>query len=117
MIKREDFNKLSQLDRIEYRQRRDVIEKDAMDFGAVEFLTKMVYLMFILIIVALQFYSINIDSYSKVMMTMPLLTKITVIVFTLLMIGSLVQHSITRKKLKQLNEEYFTEVIDVRKKK
>ena len=111
----EDFNKLTQLDRIEYRQREDRVYKD-FDFSFISVaIISFQYLFAFMIIVAVAGYgSFGVHFFILMIGVMLVLIRLFIVLFLLAVIGDMIMSYYKRKQLKLLKDSYFK--IEVRKK-
>lgn len=116
MIKKEDFNKLSQLDRIEFRQRYYFLDKKfegSFTWGMVTMT------LFILGFVMLSFFGLaNLVGIEGALPLLRVLNKVIFIGYSLIIFGivvDLVRFVLYLKHKKELESEYFK--IEVKKKK
>ena len=115
-ITKEQFSKLNQLDRIEYRQKRDYIERQFEGgLGSWDFLNRMFALMGFIIIIALLVYNINPKYMISIFSILILLIKITIIFFIILITAELIIIYKKNKEKRKLNEEYFNFKIEVKR--
>lgn len=108
-IKKEDFDKLKQLDRIEFRQKRDYIERyfDNGNLGSWDFFYNMLAISGFVMIIGLLFYNINPSSTYKLLGIFPMIIKLTIGFFILLKVGEIFLNYKQKKELEKLEEEYF----------
>ena len=115
-ITKEQFNKLNQLDRIEFRQRKDWLDKTYdNNQGSFDFIWKIIYIIGFIILLAISMYPINPDSTDKILSTLPIILKLGFICFFILWffeLGITLKNKIETKKLEG---EYFK--IDIKTKK
>ena len=117
-ITKEEFNKLSQLDRIEFRQREDKLDKELdSDLGSWDFLWKMFALTGFIIILSLLIYNINPQLTIRILSTIPLLIKLTVGFFVALKIIEIAIIFRRGKEKIKLREEYFDIKVETKPKK
>jgi len=117
-ITKEEFNKLSQLDRIEFRQREDKLDKELnSDLGSWDFLWGVFVLTGFIIILSLLIYNINPQSTIRILSTIPLLIKLTVGSFVLLKIIEIAIIFRRGKEKIKLREEYFDIKVETKPKK
>lgn len=110
-IKQEDFDKLKQLDRIEYRQKEDRLEKKYEDL---HFPYGDIALIFMGIIGFLILLSWRLESYMISLETIISLMKATIIITVLGILFNLTNSLFKVKAIKKLNSEYFK--VEVNKK-
>jgi len=113
-ITKEDFYKLKQLDRIEFRQRREYLDRNKIETGAVSFLWQMLLIIGFIMLVALSLYNINPSSGIRILMLLPLLAKLTGFGFIVLIFLDLYFAFKHKEKIDKLNEEYFDFNISVK---
>lgn len=109
-IEKKDFYKLKQLDRIEYRQRKQYIEEQT-NCGSLNYIYFIGIISFMCIISSLIIYSIDGAIHYEILGALisvgnfgSALVVICVIIEVIIrIIGTLIQN----KKLNELNEEYF----------
>lgn len=108
-IKQKDFNKLKQLDRIEYRQKEDRInEWNNLSWGNV-FLSSLIYVtLFFLIYLPLMklvglSHSVLIDIWYRLLLVLKLMAFLSLGGF----VRDFFNYSKRMKMLKELKEEYF----------
>ena len=117
-ITKEEFNKLSQLDRIEFRQREDKLDKELnSDLGSWDFLWGVFVLTGFIIILSLLIYNINPQSTIRILSTIPLLIKLTVGFFVALKIIEIAIIFRRGKEKIKLREEYFDIKVETKPKK
>ena len=115
-ITKEQFSKLNQLDRIEYRQRYYLTEKYYdNDFGSWYFVNKMFIIMGFIILISVSFYNIDSGVTFRLLSVIPLLIKLTVMFFVILLGGEIFMTIKRIKELKKLEEEYFKVEIKTKK--
>ena len=116
-ITKEQFNKLPQLDRIEFRQREEKINKELDgDLGSWDFLWQMFAVIGFIVIVSLLVYNINSQVTIRLLLIIPLLIKITFGFFVALKILEIVISIKRIKEKRKLQEEYFNFKVEVKKK-
>ena len=116
-LKQEEFNKLPQLDRIEFRQRKEDIERNFItDLGSFKFLWNMFLLMGLVILIAVSFYSISPASTLSILGVLPLMIRLTTCFFVILVFGEIMLNIKKSKIKRELNEEYFKQEVKVKTK-
>ena len=115
-ITKEQFNKLKQLDRIEFIQRKDYIEKyyDG-NLGSWDLLNRMLVIIGFVLIIALLFYNINPSSTYRILGVIPTLIKLAIVFFVFLKIVEIVIYMKQRKEINKLEEEYFNFNVEVKR--
>lgn len=115
-VNQEEFNKLPQLDRIEFRQKQDYLEKyyDS-NLGSWHFLNQMFTFMGFLIIIALLVYNINPKYIINIFSVLILLIKLTIVCFIILITAELIISFKRIKEKRKLQDEYFK--VEVKSKK
>jgi hypothetical protein len=103
----EQFDKMNQLDRIEFRQKRDYLSSQSIDTGAVKFLLYMCAIIGFVFLTALGAYNINPESASVIASLIPSLFKVGLLIFIFLIVLQLLFKLIDLRKRKELFEEYF----------
>ncbi len=109
---KEKFNKLKQLDRIEYRQKQDIIFYNnkikvpifSITFSLFLFISGMAFILYEAITGVENLDILNIIIFSTVLF---------IIIFPLEIIGNFSRYSNIKKQMKELDEEYFK--IEVKK--
>lgn len=110
-IKQEQFNKLNQLDRIEFRQKQDRIKDIYSASLNVEYFIMLIMFLFIIDI----FLSFRAGYWVISLKTHVLVLQIVLICFLINLAHYIFNNILEVKKLKELQEEYFK--IEVRRKK
>jgi len=107
-ITEKELYKLKQLDRIEFRQRYEKIEREKPESGISDFLKDMTYLAFFIILIAVNFYFNGMPEQAKT------LYGVVFIILKFMIIGSiiiglfwLILFSKHKNQIKKLKEEYF----------
>ena len=113
-ITKKDFYSMDILDRIEYRQRMDLIEKSKVETGAWSFLKVVFCMIGFAMLFALGVYNISPDSVVKVLNLIPLIFGLGFAMFICLWILDLFFSYLTSKKRKELINEYFP--LEIKKK-
>ncbi len=114
-ISKEQFNKLSQLDRIEYRQRRDIIEEDNQGFLDTNLLWNIIIFAFMITLLGFVGIQENNDGESKLdeeQFNTLIKVSVTIMTFTLylaifMFISLIIVNYVKRIEINKLNEEYF----------
>jgi hypothetical protein len=107
-ITKEQFNKLPQLDRIEFRQKMEYIERNKVDTNPFSFLNTILVLAGFCIIVGLLLMEWNFDSgYNLIYNTLPFILKVGFIGFLFLIFLNIIFSQVYKKHIKNLEEEYF----------
>jgi len=106
-ITKEDFYQLNQLDRIEYRQRMDSINKSKVETGSWRFLQVVFYMIGFMILISLSAYNISEDLFIKILNLIPLVFRLGFAIFVFLLMLDLLSSYLTSKKRKELINEYF----------
>ena len=117
ILSQKEIDKLPQLDRIELRQKRDCLEKyyDS-NLGSWYFLNKMFMIMGFIILVSISFYNISPETSFNLFSIIPLLIKLTIMFFVILLSGEIFITIKGIKEQRKLDEEYFDFKIEVKKK-
>jgi hypothetical protein len=116
-ITKEDFYNLSQLDRIEYRQRLELIEKERIEVRPFGFLNSILLIVGFVFLVALGMYNISPHSFVIVLNLIPLIFRVGISFFIFLVILDLIFSHLNNKKKRELINEYFPLEIKRGKKK
>jgi len=116
-ITKEDFYNLSQLDRIEYRQRLELIEKERIEVIPFGFLNSILLIVGFVFLVALGMYNISPHSFVIVLNLIPLIFRVGISFFIFLVILDLIFSHLNNKKKRELINEYFPLEIKRGKKK
>lgn len=107
-ITQEQFDKLPQLDRIEFRQKFEYIKRNKIDTNPFSFLNDMAILGILLLIAGIGLANIDIETaYNFLNSVMPIFVKLVAIVFTLMILLNIFFSLDNKKKLNRLEEEYF----------
>lgn len=117
LVQQEEFNKLSQLDRIEYRQKEDRINKSS-DFTGITFVFISFFFNFILLMSVLAFIS-NISPIIAVRAGILILRLFSVfypIAFIIALLVDIVIFSRKKKEIESLKNEYFSLDLKLNKK-
>lgn len=116
-IRKENFDKLKQLDRIEFRQRKEIIDKK-FDFSFVnEFTLYLVLFIIIINLAKLPRYVLffNPEEYSFVLFLSTFLMILFIGIVAIRYFSLIVKQFIGLILTKKLEEEYFTEEVKVKK--
>jgi hypothetical protein len=103
----EQFDEMNQLDRIEFRQKRNYLEEQKINVGAPNFLIYIFGLIGFVFLVGLEAYQISPESASTIMNMIPSIFRMGVAVFIGLLVLQLLFTLMHLKKKKELFEEYF----------
>lgn len=106
-IEKKDFYKLKQLDRIEYRQRYDFIERNRPDFAPFSFIYTMLFIFAYVILLIFVVYNVSEEAARNLSNILPLIIQIGFIVFMILLTFQIATYFIFYKKIKELEKEYF----------
>lgn len=113
-----DVMKLKQLDRIEFRQRYNEVEKRLINFGSFQFFLQMIYIWGYMILISLILlvggYS---ESSSSILGLTPVVLRITIIIYIILFSLDLCSIYKNNKEKRILLKEYFDDSIKIRKSK
>lgn len=110
-ITEEDFNKLPQLDRIEFRQKRDYLENNRCDLNPLEVLQPMFIIIGFIMLVGLGLYNINLESTYAVLNLIPLAIKLFVFLFIIFLFLQIAEGIIFQKQKRLLIDSYFKQEI------
>ncbi len=114
-ITKEEFNKLPQLDRIEYRQRREEIKKHLFKIGFYNLLNPMcVIIGFFILLVVIMFDKFPIDLIISFLTIIPSLIKLTLYGSLFIIFIDFFFLLINKKELNKLDEEYFKKEIKIK---
>lgn len=110
-IKQEEFDKLKQLDRIEYRQRKEVIKKNNNPFSGFFILTLLFFLSTVLLLLTPQMILVDsLNDTNELERIRILYSSAIIIMFFLFILGCIVDIKVIIKRnnmLKELRKEYF----------
>ena len=107
-ITKEHFSKLNQLDRIEYRQKREVIQNWYSESWGAPFLYGMVFLIGFCFLIIPQGYSVwGIEFVNDVANALKLGATFFFLLALLGFIADMIKCMIRYNNMKELNEEYF----------
>jgi uncharacterized membrane-anchored protein len=106
-ITKEDFYKLNQLDRIEYRQRLDFIDREHTNTNPGGFMDAILLIIGFVFLVALGMYNIQPEAMASVLNLIPLIFQVGLGVFIVLVLLDFIFKYITSKKKRELVNEYF----------
>jgi len=103
-----ELSKLKQLDRIEFRQKFERIEKEKVDFGVIDFVNSMIYICFLIAILAtILLVGKMSEPATSLFNLIPLVFKVTIGVAILATIFQLIENYKNNKMKDELKEEYF----------
>ena len=112
-IDKEKFNKLKQLDRIEYRQKLEEINLKCGKINLPGFINHSVYILGFILLLAISSYSINKEMFVSFLNIILPLSKLLLIVGFIIFIMDILGFFVKHKKINELNEEYF--LVEVKK--
>ena len=113
-ITEKDFDKLPQLDRIEFRQKRDYLENNKPTFNPSSLFNPMFFLIGFIVLVGLGLYNINPDSAYTMFNLIPLVSKLFLFVLVIWVILSIIQYILFMKQKELLMEQYFKQEIKMK---
>jgi len=114
-ITEENLKNLKQLDRIEFRQRYQILQENKPEIGAPDFLFKMSGIMGFVFLTGLIIMLINKEAGATILSILPPLVGVSFIVFFALIFLTIAFEFIQYKLYKKLIGEYFKEEIKVKK--
>jgi uncharacterized membrane protein len=103
----EQFDKMNQLDRIEFRQKRNYLEEQKINVGVPNFLIYIFVIIGFVFLVGLGAYQISPESASTIMNMIPSIFRAGFVVFIGLLLLQVLFALMHLKKKKELFEEYF----------
>ncbi len=113
-IKQEHFDKLSQLDRIEFMLRLKRIEDNG--YGVLYPFMKLMFIaMGFLFLVGINFYSINETIFISIFSLLSMVAKITVGAMIILTTLDMFSYYLSHKKIKELTNKFFKFKVEVKK--
>lgn len=115
-ISKEKFNKLNQLDRIEFRQRIELIA-ERCSISSIGFLKDMLLLLIVLTLFNILIININYEAGMILINTLVLIIKVVMIGTIFLLVIDFLRYGIYLRDKRELEEEYFNIEIKTKKKK
>lgn len=116
-ITEKDLKEFNQLDRIEFRQRYLLLKEQQIDFNPFGLLYTMFAIMGFIVLLAVSFFNINPDATATLLNLLPIIFKVFKIGFIVLLALEILFYLYHLKRLKELKAEYFTEKLEVKKKR
>lgn len=113
-VKQEDFDKLSQLDRIEYRQRRDSITENNAP-GLFMHMFNFILLAAVFIMIFDLWFAVRVNTYAIDLYSLPPIMGLLGIVLLVCLMIDIALSIRGNQQLKELDEKYFK--VDLKKKK
>jgi hypothetical protein len=106
-IIKEQFNKLNQLDRIEFRQKRELIKSEKIDLCPWQFMNFIYFIIGFSLLMFLQLWQINLELANSFMMKLSRVYPMMFLFAIALFLGNILFELINKKRIKELNQEYF----------
>ena len=106
-INQEKFDELNQLDRIEFRQKEDRIEKEWGESTFFSFISSLMPVLGFLIIIALIGFLISKEVFISIMEAVITILKVFTVFLVLLFIADIFITIKKRKEIHKLEEEFF----------
>ena len=107
-IDKEKFNQLKQLDRIEYRHKLNEIKEYFDGFGFFSFVNWSMIILGFVLLLAISSYSISEELFLSLLSIIFPLGKILIFLALFLLICEIIESFVKWKKIKELEEEYFS---------
>lgn len=112
-ITQEDFDKLKQLDRIEYRQKEDKINNSVLNFGEFCSMANFVLLFFLsVLILSILYESVTFNISLLFLKITTILIGFSYLIYYILGFFLVIRR---HKRIKELNAEYFSSKTEVKK--
>jgi len=117
-INEEKLNELNQLDRIEFRQRYDKIERDKPEYEIFIFMWKMFEIIgFVFLIGTILLSNGHIEAATLMFNIIPLICRLSIIAIVILFFAAIIALYFYSKKKGSLIKEYFDFKIETKHKK
>ena len=116
-LEKEQFDKLPQLDRIEFRQKHNRIEDNKPSFNYFQFFNFILITIGFILLLSFSIYNINSDATIRLLFVIPLVVKLGMLGIIFLILLELLLKILWLKQKKELYNEYFEHKIEVKKKK
>lgn len=109
IVNQKEFDKLPQLDRIEFRQKEIKLDKEIQDLkiGGINFINHMFILIILLFISVFTLYNVDKDASLSMALVTIFIIKITLILGFLMIVYDIFIMGLGIKRSNKLKEEYF----------
>ena len=113
-ITEEEFNKLPQLDRIEFRQKRDYLNNNRIDLNPLGLFQPMFIIIGFIMLIGLGLYNLNPESTYTLFNLIPLVVKLFAFLFGILLVLQIAEVIIFHKQKRLFIDSYFKQEIKVK---